>query len=397
MLEVDVAFSLLTVVPAGYDIVIPLGGFVIPMGTIIERHRKDGTPTYTAQIILKRKGHPTYREAKTFTRRGAAVAFIKNREAAIKDAGSPEAALGERTTLKVAIGRYVKESLKEIGSTKAQVLEAICRDEIADRAAPDIGSSDIVAYAKRLSTGRKPQTVANYISHLSAVFAIAKPAWGIPLDYQAMKDAQKVLKRLGMIGKSDKRDERPTLEQLDKILNHYTSMAEVARRRGDSLPMHVIIPFAIFSTRRQDEITRIEWVDLDEVHSRVLVRDMKNPGDKIGNDTWVDLPPEAMAIIKAQARTSARIFPFNPKSISTSWTNTRKFLEIGDLHFHDLRHDGISRLFEIGWGADGKGTSIPHVAAVSGHRTWTSLKRYTHLRLAGDKYADWKWLKAITA
>jgi integrase len=53
-------------------------------------------------------------------------------------------------------------------------------------------------------------------------------------------------------------------------------------------------------------------------------------------------------------------------------------------HFHDLRHDGISRLFEMGW-------TIPHVASVSGHRSWQSLKRYTHIRQNGDKYAGWDW------
>lgn len=62
--------------------------------------------------------------------------------------------------------------------------------------------------------------------------------------------------------------------------------------------MHLIVPFALFSTRRQEEITRIEWADLDEEHARVLVRDMKNPGQKIGNDVWIDLPPEALSIVR---------------------------------------------------------------------------------------------------
>lgn len=39
------------------------------------------------------------------------------------------------------------------------------------------------------------------------------------------------------------------------------------------------------------------------------------------------------------------------------------------------------------------GWTIPHAAAVSGHRSWSSLKRYTRLRQTGDKYANWKWLK----
>ncbi|MDF1856927.1 MAG: hypothetical protein P1U48_15990 [Pseudooceanicola sp.] len=37
-------------------------------------------------------------------------------------------------------------------------------------------------------------------------------------------------------------------------------------------------------------------------------------------------------------------------------------LGIEELHFHDLRHEGISRLFEMGW-------NIPHVVAASGLRS----------------------------
>ena len=63
-------------------------------------------------------------------------------------------------------------------------------------------------------------------------------------------------------------------------------------------------------------------------------------------------------------------------------------LGIENLHFHDLRHEGVSRLFEMG-------LSLPRVAAVSGHRSWTTLKRYTHLRQVGDKWAGWEWLERI--
>ena len=46
---------------------------------------------------------------------------------------------------------------------------------------------------------------------------------------------------------------------------------------------------------------------------------------------------------------------------------------IKDLHFHDLRHEAISRFFEMG-------LSIPEVALISGHRDPRMLFRYTHLR-----------------
>ena len=155
--------------------------------------------------------------------------------------------------------------------------------------------------------------------------------------------------------------------------------------------MQKIIGFAIFSTRRLEEITRISWKDLDAGGSRVLVRDMKNPGEKIGNDVWCDLPPEALQIILSMPKThEEEIFPYCGDTIGTNFTRACQFLEIIDLHLHDLRHDGISGLFEIG-------RNIPQVAAVSGHRSWSSLKRYTHLRQTGDKYAGWKWFSVLTS
>src|SRR5262245_47127893 len=84
------------------------------------------------------------------------------------------------------------------------------------------------------------------------------------------------------------------------------------------------------------------------------------------------------------SRVDDRIFPFTTDAISAAWTRACQFLGIEDLHFHDLRHDGVSRLFEMG-------KTIPQAASVSGHRSWSSLKRYAHLRQTGDKYVNWKW------
>ena len=48
---------------------------------------------------------------------------------------------------------------------------------------------------------------------------------------------------------------------------------------------------------------------------------------------------------------------------------------ITDLHFHDLRHEAISRFFE-------KGLSVPEVALISGHKDVRQLMRYTHLKIS---------------
>jgi len=364
------------------------------MGTIRERERRDGSIGYTAQIILRRKGKPTHREAATFDRRGGAVAWMKNREAELKQPGGIEKAKIRGITVGETIDRYVESSVKKIGRTKAQVLRSLKKYDIADIEASEVASEDIVRLAQQLGQSMKPQTVQNYLSHLGAVFAIAKPAWGIPLDAEVMKGAFSVTKRLGLTGKSEKRERRPTLDELNALM---TFFYERRVRSPEAAPMHKIIAFAIFSTRRQDEIVRPLWSNLDEDGSRVLIKDMKHPGQKIGNDVWCELVPEALSVIRTMPRTQGPIFPYTADAISASFTRACYALGINKpemededrLHFHDLRHEGVSRLFEMGW-------SIPRAAGVSGHRSWASLQRYTHIRQVGDKYANWKWLKILT-
>lgn len=385
MPEVAGAFSSLTVPARRDDNVSPQGGFVIPsMGTIRERPKKDGTISYTAQIILKRKGHKPHREAQTFGRRGAAVAWLRNREAELKAPGGIDRARVKGMTVGDAIDRYVDQSVKDIGRTKAQVLKAIKSYDLGKIEAADVRSEDVVTFARELGeTGVQPQTVQNYLSHLSAVFAIARPAWGIPLDQQAMKDAFAVAKRLGLTSKSEKRDRRPTMGELDRLMDYFTAQG---LRHPGMAPMARIVPFALFSTRRLGEIIRITWEDFDRDGKRVLVRDMKHPGEKIGNDQWVDVPEEAIGFTLPGGASAGRLFPVSEDALGANFTRACKLLEIEDLHFHDLRHEGISRLFEMGW-------TIPRVATVSGHRSWQSLQRYAHLRQTGDKWKDWKWLR----
>jgi integrase len=118
---------------------------------------------------------------------------------------------------------------------------------------------------------------------------------------------------------------------------------------------------------------------------------MKHPGQKSGNDVWCDLPDEAMLFLPPEGK--GRIFPYTEDAISAAFTracytlgiNAEDMPDEDRLHFHDLRHEGVSWQFE-------KGKDIAHVALVSGHRSWASLQRYAHIRKTGDKWAGWKWL-----
>jgi len=63
---------------------------------------------------------------------------------------------------------------------------------------------------------------------------------------------------------------------------------------------------------------------------------------------WCELATEALAVIQSMPRAAPEIFPYSTDAISATFTRTCRFLGIDDLRFHDLRHEGISRLFEMG-------------------------------------------------
>ncbi len=347
--------------------------------------------SYTAQIRIKRDGVQVYQESQTFARKQAAQAWARKRGAELDEPGAIERANRKGATLKEMTDRYLVEveKAKPLGKTKRGTLNAIGDTYLGKLTDTDINTQCLVDYALwRMSAeggGVQPQTAGNDLAHLGAVLAIAKDAWGYQVDPLAMGGARRVLRKLGYNLKSRERDRRPTLDELGSVLTHYQAMQV---RRPTVICMLKVVGFALFSTRRLDEITRIRWADLDEAGQRVLVRDMKNPGQKIGNDVWCYVPDEAWQILQTMPKAGEDIFPYSPESISTSWAKACKFLEIADLHFHDLRHEGISRLFEMDW-------DIPRVASVSGHRDWNSMRRYTHLRGKGDRYLGWEWHEKI--
>lgn len=361
------------------------------MGTITPRKRKDGSVGYTAQIRIKRAGRIVHNEAETFDRRDSARDWLRKREGELHKPGGLDDALRPDPTLAKIITQYLGEleAVKKVGRTKKATLLQIAGDELGKLRASAIGSVELVAHVKRRveRDGVLLQTANNDIAILGAVFSVAEAAWGYPLRHDEMRKTHAVMEKLGLKKRAQERTRRPSVAEMDTIMRHFI---DASRRRLWMVPMAKLVAFAAFSTRRQEEIIRIRWDDLDEARQRVLVRDMKHPRVKVGNDVWCQLPPEAMAIIKSMPRTDDRIFPFTTDAVSANFTRAMDWLEIDDLTFHDLRHDGVSRLFEIGDG-------IPQVAAVSGHRDWNSLRRYTHLAGAGDKYAGAWWLPKVIA
>ena len=181
--------------------------------------------------------------------------------------------------------------------------------------------------------------------------------------------------RLGLVGKGNERDRRPTQDELDRIIAAFEANVR------QQIPVGRIIRFAVATAMRQDEIARVEWRDFDRNGRMLLIRDRKDPRKKKGNDQRIPLLDvsgyDASKIIEEQGRflnvREGRIFPYNGRSVGTAFRRQCREMKIEHLHFHDLRHVGTSRLFEAGF-------SIEQVALVTGHKDWKMLRRYTHLK-----------------
>jgi integrase len=227
----------------------------------------------------------------------------------------------------------------------------------------------------RSEAGAGPMTLGIDIGTISLVLSHAAAVHGLPVSTEQVGLARIALKRLGLIGKGMERDRHPTESEVETLI----ALLEANDRQ--IIPIGRIIKFAIATAMRVDEICRVDWADVNERTRMLLIRGRKDPRNKQGNDQRIPLfgPSgyDGWSILAEQAlhlgSAKGRIFPYNSRSVGTAFRRGCRELGIEDLHFHDLHHEGTSRLIEAGF-------AIEQVSLVTGHKDWKMLRRYTHLK-----------------
>ena len=125
----------------------------------------------------------------------------------------------------------------------------------------------------------------------------------------------------------------------------------------------------------------------------LLIRETKN-----GHARRIPLTNRAADLLrerKAHRDTgNSLVFPVSANAFRLCWERCKRIAakpcpDIADLRFHDLRHEAVSRFFEMG-------LSVPEVALISGHRDPRMLFRYTHLR-AEDIVAKFNGIESAAA
>ncbi len=345
------------------------------MASIRKRKRKRGT-TYTAVVRLTKPDGSIHQESQTFSTLSAARRWGEDREAQLRAPGGFDRNANSEATVAELIRAYREEFDGQYERGKCYGLDLIAREEIGDIVLRDITSQAIIDWARnRWRAGSSPATINTYLVYLQSVLDYAQRAWGYKFDTQALPNARHTLRKSRIASSSQRRDRRPTPEELRLLLEWFDQRRDKAKGQKMTTPHGEIIRFALASGRRQGEITRLRWDDLDEAKGTILVRDLKDPRGSKGNHERAALTQEALAIIQHQPSrgVSEYIFPGDSKNVGNAFNRACKMLGIENLHFHDLRHEATSRLFEAGY-------QIHEVAAFTLHKSWATLQRYTHLR-----------------
>jgi len=313
------------------------------MGSI----RKRGD-SYHAQVRLK--GWQSF--TKTFPSRKLAKLWIEKTESQLREHPA-KTCFREDLTLKEACNRYAIEiSANHKGrSVETARLRFLAKGPLGELRLRYISSSQIKMYFQMRQINVKEATIRKEFILLRRVFSTAIESWNISIASDPMK-------QLKVPKDSKNRERRISCEEWERILTVVGGMRNPI--------IKAVIQFAYETGMRRSELLKLKW---DDLGSKIcILRDTKN-----GSNRTIPLSGNAMQILESLERTSERIFPISGNAIRLSWERIVKKAEINDLRFHDMRHEAISRFFEMGM-------SIAEVQVISGHKDVRQLFRYTHIR-----------------
>ena len=273
--------------------------------------------------------------------------------------------MGLRFLSLFAIGRLPLDRL-----TRADYAEHVM---LRRRGVPDLGVAPIAA-----------STALQELQYIRTVLKHAFLVWGLPVGWQELDFAAEGLAKSGTVAKSARRNRLPDSGELQRLTDYFVRRWEDPRHLN-SIPMHLIMWLAIYTCRREDELCRMMLADYHAETSSWLIRDVKHPQGSAGNDKWFAVTDAARPVIAALQDSEVRrrmasakgragsLIPLQAKSISANFTRACKVLGIADLRFHDLRHEGATRLAE-------DGLTIPQIQQITLHDSWGSLQRYVNPR-----------------
>ena len=305
---------------------------------------------WQARII--RKGHPTI--AKTFLTRQDAEKWARSLEIEIDRGTYINKSYAEKTQFKEILQKYLNDVAPQMRSADSQAIRVrkLMKHPIAEVNMAQLSPKHIADYRDERLKVNKPNTVIRELAILSSIINHARREWALNISNPVT-----------MIKKPSSTQGR------DRILNDEEFGRLFIELEKISPWYKPLVEFALETAMRRGELMSLLWANVNFEKSVAFLPITKN-----GDSRYVPLSSKAIRIIKSLPRgIDGRVFPLNKGTVSILFLRAARRAKVEDFHFHDLRHAAITRLASI--------FSNPmEIAAISGHKSLSMLRRYTHLK-----------------
>ena len=302
------------------------------------RKRKD---KYQAQVRLN-----GVKICKTFNNLKDARRWSIHQENKI-NLGNELETLNKSLSLAELLRRYLKEITPEKRGyeRESQRILRLLKEPLVKKKVYLLKTRDFVEYRNyRIKAGNR--TCRYDLALLHHLYNVAIKQWNYSINYNPVSNVSKPKC-------NPPRERRLSDNELKYILNEPFKNPHIIN----------IIELAIETGMRRGEILRITP---DSIKEDIIYL----PNSKNGYPRKIPLTLKAKDVLSK----CTLPFPVTANALKLCWNRMLKRSGIKNLHFHDLRHEAISRFFE-------KGLSIPEVSMISGHKDIRQLMRYTHLKI----------------
>ncbi|MCA7889715.1 site-specific integrase [Burkholderia contaminans] len=256
---------------------------------------------------------------------------------------------------RISIGKRGYKQEKYRASTIARTF--LGKRRLADLTSVDIASyrdMRLASFSKNTNRPVSPNSVRLEMALLSDLFTIAIIEWGVCNDNPVTRVRKPKL--------PPGRDRRITWGEERRLLR--------GASQHKNIEIYSMIVLALETAMRQGELLSLRWENID-----LRIRIAHLPITKNGSKRDVPLSLRAVdALTRLGVQAQGEVFGYTSDGFKSAWRLLVRRVGIHDLHFHDLRHEAVSRLFELGT------LDMMEVATISGHKSMQMLKRYTHLK-----------------
>lgn len=309
--------------------------------------RKRGT-SWHAQV--RRNGAPSL--TRSFASKADAEAWARKAEHDIYAGHLPERRTGHGLRLREVLERYLREvtPLKRGAASEVYRIKALQRSWLGERTLGSLTSGDLLRYRQERLAVLTSGSLRRELVILRHCLTRAHQDWGLHVSDAVLK--------MELPKDSSRRERRVNPSEAEQLV--------LSAREGRNPLVLPMVRLALQTGLRRSELLAATWSALDLERRSLIIPESKN-----GHSRTIPLTREAVEILASLPRRNNRLFPMTANAFRLAWERLVKRAGITDLHFHDLRHEAISRFFEMG-------LSTPEVALISGHKDMRMLFRYTH-------------------